>query len=282
MEDCAEITCSICEEIYDLDERKPLLLPCSHSFCRNCIRQMQTNNNSQCPVCRKSWSVQSIDKLPLIRQLADSSENSQNKKFKSDHVARTCNVHNAKFGLWCNTCQESICNHCLIEKHKACDWIHINEKTSQLFKNLQQSATNTRTKLLENFMCETSENGSKLTHIKNNIKKLQHYEKRVKSFSNKLTVEQELAMKKLDEFQNIPQDSSLSTIMSTISEISSLLDDPISPPIIPEFVVPECDEPAHSSDADVTRPTDGTEIQSEESTPTSCCSAGPSTSRLVH
>ena len=134
MSDCAGITCSICAEVYNFDERKPLLLPCSHSFCRNCIQQMQTNNYPLCPVCRKSWTGQSIDKLPLISQLVHSSENKPNKKFKSAHNARTCIPHNEAFVLWCKNCQKPICNQCLIEKHKECDWIHIKENSNELIK----------------------------------------------------------------------------------------------------------------------------------------------------
>ena len=128
------ITCSICVEVYNLDERKPLLLPCSHSFCRNCIQQMQTNNKSCCPQCRKSWTGQSIDKLPLIRQLVHSSENRENKKFRFAHNGRTCISHNDEFVMWCKNCEESICNHCLLEKHQKCDWIHIKEKTTEPMK----------------------------------------------------------------------------------------------------------------------------------------------------
>ena len=267
MSSCTGITCSICEEVYNLEDRPPLLLPCSHTFCRNCIQQMKLKSNGLCPVCRKSFKGQPIDKLPLIRQLADPLMNIKTKKFKSAHDERTCTAHKAEFVLWCTNCKESICSHCLLEKHKACDWIHVTEKTTELMKNLHGSAAKTGKKLLENFTYKASENDSKLTDIRNCKKNLQHYENIVMSFGNELHKTHAAAMDQLEEYKKIPQDSSVSMIMSTMSKISSLLDDPTIVPIIPKFLVPECDDPANSSDvaeptgsADVAEPADHSNV----------------------
>lgn len=66
----AKITCCNCEEVYNLEERKPLLLPCSHIFCRNCLQQMKLRNEEFCPTCRSNWRGQPLDNLPFMRQLA--------------------------------------------------------------------------------------------------------------------------------------------------------------------------------------------------------------------
>ena len=70
----ADNTCSIGAEVYNLESRKPLLLPCSHSFCHICLQQLKSRSNELCPVCRESWAVKSVDSLPIIRQLVESSD----------------------------------------------------------------------------------------------------------------------------------------------------------------------------------------------------------------
>ena len=45
------LQCEICFSRYDIDVRKPLILyPCSHTFCKDCIQQFQSNS---CPECRQ-------------------------------------------------------------------------------------------------------------------------------------------------------------------------------------------------------------------------------------
>ena len=277
--DSAGITCSICDEVYNSEERRPLLLPCSHTFCRNCLRQMQKNQNALCPFCRASWSGQSIEKLPYIRQLADASKNIQSKKFKSTLDERTCIPHCADMVLWCKNCEVSICSRCLIERHKTCDWIPIEEKTTDLLKNLHRSAATTRTKLDENFKTLTFRNNSQLTNIRTYIKKLQHYEKITISFANQLSVEHEIATEKLDEYDSIPKGSSVPVILSTISEIESLLDEPMEVPIIPNFMMQEYEKPVEIINSPV-HTTDNThsEICLEESSHASGSNAALPTS----
>ncbi|XP_064097611.1 E3 ubiquitin-protein ligase TRIM32-like [Macrobrachium nipponense] len=50
--------CGICHEILDGEERCPLLLPCCHSVCAACIRQLIDNdsNSNSCPFCRKAFT----------------------------------------------------------------------------------------------------------------------------------------------------------------------------------------------------------------------------------
>uniref|UniRef100_A0A673LGS8 RING-type domain-containing protein n=1 Tax=Sinocyclocheilus rhinocerous TaxID=307959 RepID=A0A673LGS8_9TELE len=43
--------CPVCCEIY----KNPVLLSCSHSFCKECLQQFwRTKKTQECPVCRRS------------------------------------------------------------------------------------------------------------------------------------------------------------------------------------------------------------------------------------
>ena len=238
-------TCCICKEVDNLEERKPLLLPCSHTFCHSCLQQMQSINNKRCPVFRSSWEGQSVDKLPFIRQLVELSEKPKT-EIKSEHK-NICAVHNADQILWCKDCKVSICNQCLIEKHKSCDWILIAARVTELVSNLQESVTSTRKKLIEKFTDITIENNSLLTDIREKIKKLQRAEKIVHSFLKNFSIRQENAMNVLEQYEKIHPNSSVNELTIAISKTTSLLD-PITVPIIPEFVVPDCEEPGDDTE----------------------------------
>ena len=231
-------SCCICSEVYDLTERRPLLLPCSHSFCRSCLEQIKSANDGLCPICRNSWGGQPVDNLPFIRQLATSSDTVKIKtKEKASNKQSICAIHNADLQFWCKMCNVSICSHCFIEDHKECDLIHIKEKTADLVKNLRENVVSTRTILSEKFTGKIIDNNSILTDIREAIKKLRYYENTVTKFAKKLSAKQEKVMEKLKRYENTPSDSNINLLTSTISKTLSLLEDQIIAPTIPKFNV---------------------------------------------
>lgn len=64
------ITCPICLKHYD----QPRMLPCSHTFCFQCIQQMASNNHGvlECPK-RDGVKVEgnNIEELPLNKTVRD-------------------------------------------------------------------------------------------------------------------------------------------------------------------------------------------------------------------
>jgi tripartite motif-containing protein 13 len=64
------ITCAICHELFD----DPRLMPCSHTYCCKCIKQMASINKDQfeCPL-RDECKIlkKDIDSLPLNPSIRD-------------------------------------------------------------------------------------------------------------------------------------------------------------------------------------------------------------------
>uniref|UniRef100_A0A7E4URQ4 RING-type domain-containing protein n=1 Tax=Panagrellus redivivus TaxID=6233 RepID=A0A7E4URQ4_PANRE len=70
--------CRICYNTYNRTHRAPTSMPCGHTFCHGCIRQMTTEILFSCGVCRTvslvGWSgtkknvalIQTLDKLNLL------------------------------------------------------------------------------------------------------------------------------------------------------------------------------------------------------------------------
>lgn len=63
--------CKCCDEVYNAFDRKPLALPCGDVFCRNCLKELQTNNKV-CIICKTTWAQHSVDSLIYIGQLVPS------------------------------------------------------------------------------------------------------------------------------------------------------------------------------------------------------------------
>lgn len=58
--------CEICEESYNEDTRRPLIIfPCGHTYCSECLNQVP---NKLCPQCRRSIT-QTITNFSVLSQI---------------------------------------------------------------------------------------------------------------------------------------------------------------------------------------------------------------------
>ena len=72
--------CSVCMENYDTEgDRCPKLLPCSHTVCLRCLRQLTRGRRVQCPVCRKAHQTPHADvaNYPTNRYLLDNLQSAE-------------------------------------------------------------------------------------------------------------------------------------------------------------------------------------------------------------
>ena len=185
----------------------------------------------------------SLEDLRFVRQLVCSNETKKKTRWNSFFNVTFCAAHNAELVLWCNKCQVSICNQCLIEDHKTCDWVLLEKITSKLQLKLKESITTARSILQERFFSQSTENVSKLIDIRDKMKELQCHEKTVVSFGETLSAKQERALQFLQNCERILSYGSVNELRSTISEVLSLFNDIITAPKIPKFEVVKSEEP---------------------------------------
>ncbi|XP_068246208.1 uncharacterized protein [Palaemon carinicauda] len=106
------ITCAVCSEEYSSGKHDPLILPCGHTFCRNCINNMKDIKNHFCPTCRDEIKEATYEKLPLNFSILSLSQNMP--QFKP----KTCAAHGKLLDLWCSQCQVSVCGLCVVSDHR--------------------------------------------------------------------------------------------------------------------------------------------------------------------
>ncbi|KAJ8281419.1 hypothetical protein GJAV_G00067450 [Gymnothorax javanicus] len=113
-----ELSCPVCSEIF----RDPVVLNCSHSFCKDCVQQYWEQKGSQeCPVCRRRHSYEHLPPNLSLRNACEAflKERSQRAKAGSEEL---CSLHSEKLKLFCVEDQIPICVVCQTsekhEKHK--------------------------------------------------------------------------------------------------------------------------------------------------------------------
>ncbi|XP_038602056.1 tripartite motif-containing protein 59 [Tachyglossus aculeatus] len=115
-----ELTCSICYSIFE----DPRVLPCSHTFCRNCLENvLQASGNSyiwrplriplKCPNCRSRVEIpqSGIESLPVNFALRAIIEKYQ----QEDHpdIVTCAEHHSQPLNVYCLLDKKLVCGHCL-------------------------------------------------------------------------------------------------------------------------------------------------------------------------
>ena len=140
------LSCQVCLEEYGEDgEHVPRLLPCTHTVCESCIKQLISDKKLNCPECRTKHEAENDVKtfpqnkylIAQIRRLA--------KEEKENEGSERCEEHGKELNMFCRepTCQKTICISCM-KDHRKHDVLNIEEKMKD---DLLQDVDNLRKKL---------------------------------------------------------------------------------------------------------------------------------------
>lgn len=131
-----ELSCPICCEIF----KDPVVLKCSHSFCRACLQQFWNKKKArrECPVCRRKCSLTEPTVSLVLKNVADTFLKDQEKKMGAagalagarrsgeplELVAVMCVTHGEVLKLFCLDDFEALCCVCHTSKkhqgHRMC------------------------------------------------------------------------------------------------------------------------------------------------------------------
>ncbi|XP_077358990.1 E3 ubiquitin-protein ligase TRIM35-like [Festucalex cinctus] len=95
--------CPTCLEIF----KDPVVLPCSHNFCRACVHQWwERKEDRSCPVCRTECRSMDVPSNLALRNICEA--------FSQDSVEseNVCSLHKEKLKLFCVDHQELVCLIC--------------------------------------------------------------------------------------------------------------------------------------------------------------------------
>ncbi|XP_059201663.1 E3 ubiquitin-protein ligase TRIM39-like [Centropristis striata] len=100
------LCCPVCCDIFQC----PVLLSCSHSFCKNCLDSWwKEKQMRECPVCRRRSSKDP----PLNMALENLCEEfSQDRKTGQKASELLCSLHSEKLKLFCLDHQQPVCHIC--------------------------------------------------------------------------------------------------------------------------------------------------------------------------
>uniref|UniRef100_A0A672SCR3 Zinc-binding protein A33-like n=1 Tax=Sinocyclocheilus grahami TaxID=75366 RepID=A0A672SCR3_SINGR len=129
-----ELSCPVCCEIF----KTPVILSCSHSFCKECLQQFWTTKGTQeCPVCRRDSKHDPPVNLAL-KNLCESFLKERNER-RSSESEEICSLHREKLKLFCLEDKQPVCLVCInSQKHDNHTFRPIGEAVSS-YKELNTS-----------------------------------------------------------------------------------------------------------------------------------------------
>ncbi|XP_044204516.1 nuclear factor 7, ovary-like [Thunnus albacares] len=113
-----DLSCSVCHDIF----KDPVVLSCSHSFCKDCLKTWWREKQTQmCPLCKRRSSRSDPPQNLVLKNLCEafSLERHQRASAGSEDL---CSLHSERLKLFCLDHQQPVCVVCRDSK------IHTNHR----------------------------------------------------------------------------------------------------------------------------------------------------------
>ncbi|XP_071351088.1 nuclear factor 7, ovary-like [Trachinotus anak] len=129
-----DLSCPVCQDIF----KDPVVLSCSHSFCRDCLQTWWRGNPIQeCPVCKRRSSRSEPPRNLALKNLCEAFLLERDQRAGSESV---CSLHSEKLKLFCLDHQQPVCLICRDSKtHNNHRFRPIHEFAQDHKKELQKS-----------------------------------------------------------------------------------------------------------------------------------------------
>ncbi|XP_051742774.1 nuclear factor 7, ovary-like [Ctenopharyngodon idella] len=171
-------SCPVCHEIF----KDPVILSCSHSFCKECLQQFwRTKKTQECPVCRRRSSRNRPPINLALKNLCESFLKESNERRSSG--SEICSLHSEKLKLFCLEDKQPVCLVCFTsQKHVNHTFRPISEVSSLYKEELNTALKSLQEKLKHNKNIK-GEFEKTVQHIKSQA---EHTERQIKQQFEKL------------------------------------------------------------------------------------------------
>ncbi|XP_063316760.1 nuclear factor 7, brain-like [Pelmatolapia mariae] len=136
-----DLCCPVCQEVF----RDPVILSCSHSFCKDCLKRWwRERPTHECPVCKRRSSKNEPPLCLALKNLCESFLQERDQRASE----ALCSLHSEKLKLFCLDHQQPVCLVCYVsEKHTNHRFRPIDEAAQQHKKELQETLEPLKKKL---------------------------------------------------------------------------------------------------------------------------------------
>lgn len=107
-----DLTCPVCCDIFT----DPVLLSCSHSFCRTCLKRCWETGLRECPVCRRRAQKSSPLSNLALKNICEALLQVRNQSAEAVKDKMSCSLHGERLKLFCLVDKEPICVVCQFSK----------------------------------------------------------------------------------------------------------------------------------------------------------------------
>ncbi|XP_007893312.2 nuclear factor 7, brain-like [Callorhinchus milii] len=166
-----ELICPVCLDLFT----DPVLLCCSHSFCRSCITRFWENQGENtCPVCQETFPERN---LRTNRALANLSEKAQELSLtpKETGIKRRCEKHQEELKLFCKNDKKLICLVCRDSwEHRGHSFLPIDEAV-KMYKNKVKSSLASLTQRKATALRAKEEQKQKISQVQKQVNSLENH-----------------------------------------------------------------------------------------------------------
>ncbi|XP_064176349.1 zinc-binding protein A33-like isoform X6 [Anguilla rostrata] len=175
-----DLSCSVCCDIF----KEPVLLKCSHSFCKICLQQCWEKKSSrECPICRRNASREDPPVNLALKNIVESYLMQKSIREAAGKSDDHCSLHGEKRLFFCEHDQEPLCVVCQTsKKHRNHPVCPVEEAALDLKEELKP-ALNLIKEKLKRFTEVEQECKTTSTHIRSQV---QHTERQIKAEFEKL------------------------------------------------------------------------------------------------
>ncbi|XP_073324724.1 nuclear factor 7, ovary-like [Pagrus major] len=131
-----DLCCPVCQDIF----RDPVVLSCSHSFCKDCLNSWWRDKPTcECPVCKRRSSKDEPPIGLVIKNLCETFLQERDQRASAGSEA-VCSLHGEKLKLFCLDHQQPVCLVCRDSKiHKNHTFSPIDEAAQDHKEELQKT-----------------------------------------------------------------------------------------------------------------------------------------------